>query len=113
MRTIEWKDGGVYFIDQTKLPGKVSIVKCIDHECIARAIETMQIRGAPAIGVAAAMGVALAAERGRKLKLAQLKEKLVEVTGRLNSTRPTARNLLWALQRMEETWRRAKAVDTL
>jgi methylthioribose-1-phosphate isomerase len=113
MRTIEWKDGGVYLIDQTKLPGKVSIVRCTDHECVAKAIETMQIRGAPAIGVAAAMGVALAAERGRKLKLAQLKEKLVEATGRLNSTRPTARNLFWALQRMERAWKGAKTVDML
>jgi methylthioribose-1-phosphate isomerase len=113
MRTIEWKDGAVYFVDQTKLPGRVSIVRCADCECVARAIETMQIRGAPAIGVAAAMGLALAAEQGRKLTLARLKAKLVEATGRLGSTRPTARNLFWALQRMEGVWKGAETVDAL
>jgi methylthioribose-1-phosphate isomerase len=113
MRTIEWKDGVVCMIDQTKLPSKVSIVRCSDHECVARAIETMQIRGAPAIGVAAAMGVALAAEQGRSLKLVRLKEKLGEATARLSSTRPTARNLFWALQRMERVWKGTETVDTL
>jgi methylthioribose-1-phosphate isomerase len=113
MRTIEWKDGTVSFIDQTKLPGKVSIIKCADYECVARAIETMQIRGAPAIGVAAAMGIALAAEQGRKLELGLLKGRLSEATKRLGSTRPTARNLFWALQRMEAVWSHAETTDSL
>jgi methylthioribose-1-phosphate isomerase len=113
MRTIEWKNGVVCLIDQTKLPGKVSMVKCTDPECVARAIETMQIRGAPAIGVAAAMGVALAAERGKGLKLPQLKERLADATERLASTRPTARNLFWALQRMEGVWKAQEEVDSL
>jgi methylthioribose-1-phosphate isomerase len=91
----------------------VIVVKCTDHECIARAIETMQIRGAPAIGVAAAMGVALAAEGGRGLKLPQLKERLAEATRRLAATRPTARNLFWALQRMEGVWKGKETVDSL
>lgn len=88
-------------------------MKCTDHECIARAIETMQIRGAPAIGVAAAMGVALAAEGGRGLELPQLKERLAEATRRLAATRPTARNLFWALQRMEGVWKGKETVDSL
>lgn len=113
MRTIEWKDGVVRLIDQTKLPGKLSIVSCTDHECVARAIEIMQIRGAPAIGVAAAMGVALAAETGKGLELPQLKEKLSEATRRLAGTRPTARNLFWALQRMEGVWKAEESVDSL
>jgi methylthioribose-1-phosphate isomerase len=113
MRTIEWKDGAVCLIDQTKLPGRLSVVKCADHECVARAIETMQIRGAPAIGVAAAMGVALAAEAGKGLKRPQLVERLAEATSRLASTRPTARNLFWALQRMERVWKGEGPVDSL
>lgn len=113
MRTIEWKNGAVCLIDQTKLPGKLSIIKCTDYECVASAIETMQIRGAPAIGVAAAMGIALAAEGGRGLKLSQLKERLGEATRRLAATRPTARNLFWALQRMEGVWKGHGDVDAL
>jgi len=113
VRTIEWKNGEVCLIDQTKLPGKLSLVKCADCECIARAIEGMQIRGAPAIGVAAAMGIALAAEGGRGLELQQLKERLEEASRRLAATRPTARNLFWALQRMEGVWRGASSVDSL
>lgn len=60
IRTIEWKEDGVYIIDQTALPDELRIIRCEDHERIAEAIERMEIRGAPAIGVAAAMGVALA-----------------------------------------------------
>lgn len=113
MRTIEWREGKVYLIDQTKLPARVSMVECADHECVAKAIETMQVRGAPAIGVAAAMAIALAAERAKGMELGQVKERLAEATSRLASTRPTARNLFWALQRMERRWKGARSVDAL
>lgn len=113
MRTIEWREGKVYLVDQTKLPAKVSMVECADHECVAKAIETMQVRGAPAIGVAAAMAIALAAERAKGMELGQVKERLAEATARLASTRPTARNLFWALQRMERRWKGARSVEAL
>jgi methylthioribose-1-phosphate isomerase len=97
--TIEWKQGRVIMIDQRKLPGEEVYVECTDHEQVARAIETMVIRGAPAIGVAAAYGVALgimAWEDGEDLD-----ERFASVYRRLEQTRPTARNLFWALEQMK------------
>lgn len=109
MKTIEWKDDGVYIIDQTKLPGRLVIVKCEDYERLARAIETMEIRGAPALGVAAAMGIALAAKRSRGSTVEEIKRDLTRAAARLGVTRPTARNLFWALERMQRVW---EAADT-
>ena len=107
MRTIEWKDDGVYVIDQTKLPGKLVIIRCKDHNRLARAIETMEIRGAPAIGVTAAMGLALAAKNSKGRTLKEVKESLNRASERLKATRPTARNLFWALERMRKAWEEA------
>lgn len=108
MRTIEWKDDVVYFIDQTKLPRRLVIVKCSDHEDLARAIENLEVRGAPALGVAAAMGIALAAKNSQGKTADEIKSDLVVASKRIRSTRPTARNLFWALERMERVWRREK-----
>ena len=102
IRTIEWKDDGVYIIDQTILPDELKTIRCEDYERIAKAIEGMEIRGAPAIGVAAAMGIALAAKNCSNER--ELKEQLVKAYNRLKSTRPTARNLFWALERMRKVW---------
>jgi len=107
VRTIEWKDDGVYVIDQTKLPGKLVIIRCKDHNRLARAIETMEIRGAPAIGVTAAMGLALAAKNSKGRTLKEVKESLNRASERLKATRPTARNLFWALERMRKAWEEA------
>ncbi len=97
--TIEWKDGRVVMIDQRLLPHKEVYLTCTDHEQVAAAIEQMAIRGAPAIGVAAAFGLALGVS---KLKSAyKLEEKFDEIYSRLEKTRPTARNLFWALERMK------------
>jgi len=101
--TIEWKDGKVVMIDQRRLPLEEAYVECADEEGVARAIETMIIRGAPAIGVAAAYGVALGlvnAQPGLSLD-----GRLDEVIARLARTRPTARNLFWALERMRGVYR--------
>ncbi|MGA2573863.1 MAG: S-methyl-5-thioribose-1-phosphate isomerase [Candidatus Methanomethylicaceae archaeon] len=108
MRTIEWKGDAVYFIDQTKLPRRLIIAKCDDHEELARAIENMKIRGAPALGVAAAMGIALAAKNSKGKTADEIKSDLVAASKRIRSTRPTARNLFWGLERMERVWRREK-----
>jgi methylthioribose-1-phosphate isomerase len=113
VRTIEWKDDGIHIIDQTKLPGKLVIIKCKDYERLALAIERMEIRGAPAIGVAAAMGVALAAKNSKGRILKELKEDLSMASERLRATRPTARNLFWALERMKKVWERAEEPSDL
>ncbi len=102
IRTIEWKEDGVYIIDQTALPDELRTIRCEDHERIAEAIERMEIRGAPAIGVAAAMGVALAAKNCNNGP--ELLEQLSRAYKRLRCTRPTARNLFWALERMRKVW---------
>jgi len=97
--TIEWRGDRVVMIDQRKLPGEELYVECRDSESVAEAIETMIIRGAPAIGVAAAYGVALgflAVKDGGRAAA-----DFAVISDRLRRTRPTARNLFWALERMK------------
>jgi methylthioribose-1-phosphate isomerase len=98
--TIRWKGDHVELIDQTLLPAELLYKECRDVEVLAEAIESLRIRGAPAIGVAAAFGVALGAheirETDREAFLSELEKKI----RRLAATRPTAVNLFWALDRM-------------
>jgi len=108
MRTIEWKDGRVEIIDQTRLPAELRIVSCGDHERLARAIETMEIRGAPALGVAAAMGIALAGRNSRAETADGLVDDLERAAERIGRTRPTARNLFWGLETMKAVWERGR-----
>lgn len=108
MRTIEWKDGGVRIIDQTRLPSEVRIIRCGDHERLATAIETMEVRGAPALGVAAAMGVALAGKNSKAKTLKALEADLERAAKRIGGTRPTAKNLFWGLDMMRAVWRSGK-----
>jgi len=99
--TIEWKDGAVVMIDQRKLPGAEDYVCARTYEEVAEAIETMVIRGAPAIGVAAAMGVALGVSAmPRGLEPGRLSDEYAKIHDRIHRTRPTAVNLFWALRRM-------------
>ncbi len=104
MRTIEWKDGRVEIIDQTRLPAEVRMVSCGDYERLARAIETMEIRGAPALGVAAAMGIALAGRSSTADTVGGLVADLERAAERIGRTRPTARNLFWGLEMMRGVW---------
>jgi methylthioribose-1-phosphate isomerase len=107
--TLEWKDNTVIMIDQRKLPGKEVYVECTSCEQVAQAIEKMIIRGAPAIGVAAAFGVALGV-----LELedqSALKEDFKRIYRRLEETRPTARNLFWALERMRDVFSKNLTAD--
>ncbi len=106
--TIAWRGRSVVMIDQRKLPGQETYVRCRTYIQVAQAIEKMVIRGAPAIGIAAAYGLvlgamALSAETGRSLD--KDFEKIYE---RLERTRPTARNLFWALERMKATYERTR-----
>ena len=108
MRTIEWDDGLVKMIDQRKLPREYVVVQFTDHREVARAIKEMYIRGAPAIGAAAAFGLALCA-RGSKAKTsAELLADLENAAATLRKTRPTAVNLPWALERMLEMARKTE-----
>lgn len=100
MRSIEWKDGRVRMIDQRRLPHEYVLVEFEDYKSVAQAIREMYIRGAPAIGAAAAYGLALAATRsGAKTRKGLLSD-LEKAAQMLRQTRPTASNLFWALERM-------------
>ncbi len=100
MRTIEWDNGVVRMIDQRKLPHEYVIVDFADYREIARAIKEMYVRGAPAIGAAAAYGLALAATQSKGDSRSELLADLKEAADVLRQTRPTASNLFWAVTRM-------------
>ncbi len=102
IKTVEWTDAGVRFIDQTKLPTEETYVTCKTYEEVADAIRTMIVRGAPAIGVAAAMGVALGVRNSQAPGLAALKRDLNHICDVLAATRPTAVNLFWGIRRMKD-----------
>jgi methylthioribose-1-phosphate isomerase len=112
MRTIEWDDGVVKMIDQRKLPRELVIVEFTDYQEVARAIKEMYIRGAPAIGAAAAFGLALCARGSKAETRAELLADLEEAAATLRKTRPTAVNLPWALERMLEQARKAQYTVT-
>ncbi|MCJ7813166.1 S-methyl-5-thioribose-1-phosphate isomerase [bacterium] len=102
VKTIEWIDGEIRIIDQTKLPEKLSYLN-IDHiEDLAEAIRNLKIRGAPAIGIAGAMGIALAVFQDQSNNKKELYQNLRNAINLLRKTRPTAVNLFWALDRMED-----------
>jgi methylthioribose-1-phosphate isomerase len=100
IRTVTWKDGRVKMIDQTALPTKFRYVTYTRPEEVAVAIQTMVVRGAPAIGVAAAMGLALAVVRSRAKTLPDLFKEIEAKAAVLRSTRPTAVNLFWGIDRV-------------
>jgi methylthioribose-1-phosphate isomerase len=94
IETIQWTSAGVVMIDQTRLPREEVYVTCTDHLQVADAIRSMVIRGAPAIGVAAAMGIALG------MQAAASAAQFDEICEIIRATRPTAVNLFWAIERM-------------
>jgi methylthioribose-1-phosphate isomerase len=101
-KTIEWKDDRVVMIDQRKLPVEEAYVECLTYEDVASAIKEMVIRGAPAIGVAAAMGIALGALKSETRNKTEFLRELEGISTVLSETRPTAVNLFWALRRMKD-----------
>jgi methylthioribose-1-phosphate isomerase len=107
VETIAWTDSGVVMIDQTRLPREEVYVTCRDYREVAEAIRSMVIRGAPAIGVAAAMGVALGVLRGNA--------GFDQICDTLAGTRPTAVNLFWAIERMKKLYAslRGKPVEEI
>lgn len=102
MRTIEWKNNKVSLIDQTLLPFKEIYIETSDYLRIAEAIKVLSVRGAPAIGVAAAYGVALAAQQSGAKSTPEFLQDIEEAAKILGATRPTAVNLFWALERMKK-----------
>jgi methylthioribose-1-phosphate isomerase len=108
IQTLEWTEHGVRFIDQTKLPTEESYVTCTTHEQVAEVIRTMVVRGAPAIGVAAAMGIALGVKNSKAETVGELKRELDQICGLIGETRPTAVNLFWAIRRMQEKFERVR-----
>ncbi|MGA3088161.1 MAG: S-methyl-5-thioribose-1-phosphate isomerase [Terriglobales bacterium] len=102
IQTLEWTPGGVVFIDQTKLPTEEVYVTCTTHQQVADVIRNMVVRGAPAIGVAAAMGIALGMKNSKAGNVAELKNDLDQICEVTRQTRPTAVNLFWAIRRMQE-----------
>ncbi len=106
--SIKWEKDRIVIIDQRKLPAKEVYVECQDYIQLAEAIEKMIIRGAPAIGVAAAFGVALGVLKMKKGK--DVEEEFSRILQRLERTRPTARNLFWALERMKRIFEQNKSL---
>jgi methylthioribose-1-phosphate isomerase len=108
IRTIEWTDSAVVMLDQRLLPAQEVYVSCADYREVAEAIRSMVIRGAPAIGVAAAMGVALGVKSADVPTPEALDLHFQRVCEVMASTRPTAVNLFWAIERMKRSYERAR-----
>jgi len=100
--TLEWTDKGVRFIDQTKLPTEEVFVVCTTYQQVADVIRNMVVRGAPAIGVAAGMGIALGVKNSKAETVADLKKDFDRICKVIGETRPTAVNLFWAIRRMQD-----------
>jgi methylthioribose-1-phosphate isomerase len=105
--TIEWNDDAVVMIDQRKLPASETYVTCRTAQEVAKAIKTMVIRGAPAIGVAAAMGIALGMRRSSATGTRQFATEFQKLCDLMAATRPTAVNLFWAIERMKRVFSEA------
>ena len=101
--TIEWQSDCIVMIDQRKLPGQEVYLRCRTAAEVARAIKTMVIRGAPAIGVAAAMGIALGMRRSKVQGTRQYAVEFTRICDLMAGTRPTAVNLFWAIDRMKRS----------
>ena len=103
LRPVDWQDGRVKLIDQTRIPDELVTLELTDYHEVANAIRTMQVRGAPAIGVAAALGMALGAQSIASSD--EFLERLEGIADEFRATRPTAVNLFWAADRMLRTAR--------
>ncbi|MFB3096790.1 MAG: S-methyl-5-thioribose-1-phosphate isomerase [Nitrosopumilaceae archaeon] len=113
LKTLEWKNNSVVMIDQTKLPNELVFVEYSDYNDVARAIKTLVVRGAPAIGVSGAFGMALAALQSKATTNEELIEDLEKAKKVLFETRPTAVNLAWGLERIMEVARKGNDVSEI
>jgi methylthioribose-1-phosphate isomerase len=101
VKAIEWINGKVAILDQSRLPFEFTFVECTDYRQVAECIRTMKIRGAPAIGIATAMGIALGAQDIKTENFERFVEALELVFNEMLSTRPTAVNIKWAVERIK------------
>ena len=113
IRTVAWKDNSVIMIDQTKLPNILEYVTYTDFNQVADAIRTLVVRGAPAIGVSGAFGLALAALQSTATEKEELMEYLQSAKKILFETRPTAINLAWGLEKIMQVAKQASTVDAI
>ncbi len=115
IKTIEWIDGKVVMLDQTKLPVEVSFIECTNYKKVAEGIRKLWIRGAPAIGIAAAMGIALGAQDIKATYFEEFMKYLEAIFNEMLSTRPTAVNIQWAVDRIKSLLiqRREESIEKL
>lgn len=111
LKTIDWVNGSMRIVDQRLLPGKLIYLNCATPEDVWRAIRSLAVRGAPAIGIAGAMGIALGMRRSRAKIYKSFMRELRRVAGYLGTSRPTAVNLFWALKRMVRAAERSGTDD--
>src|SRR5688500_16625743 len=108
IKTVEWTKDGVRMLDQRLLPSEEKYLTLRSYDEVAEAIKKMVVRGAPAIGVSAAMGIALGASQSVGTSVADLEDDLLYICDVMGKTRPTAVNLFWAIERMRSTFQRDK-----
>ena len=113
LKTVEWKDNSVIMIDQTKLPNHLEYVTYTDYNQVAEAIRTLVVRGAPAIGVSGAFGLALAALQSNAIEKKELISYLENAKKILFETRPTAVNLAWGLDKIMDVANQATTVEEI
>ena len=110
IKTVEWTDEGIRMLDQRLLPNEEKYLTLRSYEEVAEAIKIMVVRGAPAIGVSAAMGIALGAKQSVGTSVTDLEDDLDYICDTLGRTRPTAVNLFWAIERMRMAFNAAKGL---
>src|SRR5512132_816630 len=111
IKTVEWTSEGIRMLDQRLLPSEEKYLMLRSYEEVAEAIKKMVIRGAPAIGVAAAMGIALGASQSVGTSVADLDDDLQYICEVMSKTRPTAVNLFWAIERMRTAFQQNKHLN--
>src|SRR6186713_2020061 len=113
IKTVEWTKDGVRMLDQRLLPSEETYLMLRSYDEVAEAIRKMVVRGAPAIGVSAAMGIALGASQSVGTSVADLEDDLSYICDVMSKTRPTAVNLFWAIERMRTAFQRNKHLNNV
>ena len=113
LKTVEWRDNSVVMIDQTKLPNELLFITYTDYKQVAKAIKTLVVRGAPAIGVSGAFGLALAALQSNTHTKEEMINDLEGAKKILFDTRPTAVNLAWGLEKIMQVAKACKDIDEI
>jgi methylthioribose-1-phosphate isomerase len=111
VKTIEWKDNCIRIIDQTKLPKKLVFINCRDVKALWKAIKTLQVRGAPALGVAGGFGAVLGIRDSKAKNFDEFIKELNRVCSYIGSSRPTAVNLFWGIERIERVAKENKKLS--